>query len=58
VSGHYLAPLLAPRSVAFVGASRTRGSIGNKALLEMVRGGFTGRIYPVNPRYDEVEGVR
>jgi acetate---CoA ligase (ADP-forming) len=58
VSGHYLAPLLAPRSVAFVGASRTPGSIGNKALLEMVRGGFTGRIYPVNPRYDEVEGVR
>jgi acyl-CoA synthetase (NDP forming) len=58
VSEHFLAPLLAPRSVAFVGASQTPGSIGNKALREMVRGGFTGRVYPVNPRYNEVEGFR
>ena len=55
---HYLAPLLAPRSVAFVGASRTEGSVGNKALREMLRGGFPGRVYPINPRYDEVEGLR
>lgn len=58
MSRHFLAPLLAPRSVAFVGASRTEGSVGNKAVREMLRGGFAGRVYPVNPRYDEVEGLR
>ena len=55
---HRLQPLLAPRSVAVVGASTRTGSFGNTAITELVAGGFTGRIYPVNPRYDSVEGFR
>ena len=46
-----LDPLLAPRSVALVGASTVPDSFG-WAMLDMARaGGFTGPLYPVNPRY-------
>ena len=48
-----LDPLLAPQSVALVGASEKTGSYG-KALLDMlIGGGFEGAIYPVNPAYAE-----
>ena len=46
-----LDPLLAPQSVALIGASEKTGSYG-KALLDMlIGGGFGGAIYPVNPGY-------
>ncbi len=56
--GHRLDPLLAPRSIAFVGASTRPGSVGNNMIKEILAGGFTGAIYPVNPSYDSVEGVK
>ncbi|MFQ5938768.1 MAG: acetate--CoA ligase family protein [Alphaproteobacteria bacterium] len=56
--GHRLSPLLTPRSIAFVGASTKPGSIGNNMIEEILAGGFTGEIYPVNPSYDSVEGVK
>src|SRR4030095_15947436 len=50
--------LLAPRSVAVVGASRRPGSIG-AALAHSLRAvGFAAPIYPVNPEATEVEGLR
>ncbi|MDX1689807.1 MAG: acetate--CoA ligase family protein [Acidimicrobiia bacterium] len=54
---HRLTPLLAPRSVALVGASREPTKPGNEMVREMVFGGFSGPIYPVNPRHEEVEGL-
>jgi acyl-CoA synthetase (NDP forming) len=50
--------LLTPRSIAFVGASPSLGAPGNQMILEARRGGFAGAMYPVNPKYDEVEGLR
>ncbi|HVC74901.1 MAG TPA: GNAT family N-acetyltransferase [Candidatus Micrarchaeaceae archaeon] len=50
--------VLAPRSVAVVGASRQRGSIGAELFHNLVATGFHGAIYPVNPAADEIEGVR
>lgn len=44
-----LAPILRPRSVAVVGASRTPGTIGHEIVAALVRNGFTGPVYPVNP---------
>lgn len=44
-----LAPLLRPRSVAVIGASRTPGTIGHEIVAALVRNGFTGPVYPVNP---------
>ena len=49
--------LLAPRSVAVVGASRQRGSIGAELFHNLVATGFRGPVYPVNPVATEIEGV-
>lgn len=49
--------LLAPRSVAVVGASAKPGSLGYDAVEMIVRGGYQGGIYPVNPRYDDILGI-
>src|SRR6202521_5304872 len=49
--------LLAPRSVAVVGASRQRGSIGAELFHNEVATGFRGPVYPVNPAATEIEGV-
>ena len=50
--------MLEARSVAVVGASIKPGSLGESMLAELRRGGFDGAIYPVNPGYDEVAGLR
>jgi acetate---CoA ligase (ADP-forming) len=49
--------LLAPRSVAVVGASRQRGAIGAELLHNVVANGFHGPVYPVNPAATELEGL-
>ena len=54
-----LRPLLGPRSVAVVGASRRRATVGRAILHNIVTGGFTGPVYAVNPHAQamEMEGV-
>ncbi len=51
-------PLLAPASVAIVGASRHAGSIGAALLDNAKKCGFKGPIYPVNPRAKRLLGLR
>ncbi|HSD70231.1 MAG TPA: acetate--CoA ligase family protein [Woeseiaceae bacterium] len=55
---HRLDPLLRPTSVAIVGASSSGDTMGHWALRNLLKGGYPGRIYPVNPRYGELQGVR
>lgn len=55
---HRLDRLLRPRSVAVVGASARPDSLGEWSLTNLLRGGFAGNIYPVNPRYTELHGLR
>ncbi|MGZ8293323.1 MAG: bifunctional acetate--CoA ligase family protein/GNAT family N-acetyltransferase [Telluria sp.] len=50
--------MFAPRSVAIVGASARPGSVGATVLRNVVAGGFKGAIYPVNPKYQELDGRR
>jgi len=50
--------LLAPHSVAVIGASERPGSIGAALFHNLVSSGFTGRIYPVNPRATNIEGLQ
>ena len=52
-----LRPLLQPRSVAVVGASRRRGTVGRAILHNIVTGGFTGPVYAVSPHARTLEGV-
>ena len=55
---HVLDPLLRPRSVAIIGASAREGSMGDWSLANLKRGGYAGAIYPINPGYDEIGGLR
>ena len=50
--------LFAPRSVAVIGASSRPHSVGATVLRNVVEGGFKGPVYPVNPKYDSLEGLR
>lgn len=52
-----LRPLLAPRSVAVVGAGRRPGGVGHEVLRGLVEYGFTGPVYPVNPHATAVAGL-
>ena len=54
---HRLSPLLAPRSIALVGASTRVDVAGNDMVLQLLESGYQGRVYAVNPKYDEVEGI-
>jgi acetyltransferase len=43
-----------PRSIAVIGASDTKGKVGNTVLNNIISSGYTGKIYPINPRSDIV----
>lgn len=51
-----LQPLLAPKSIAVVGASDNTGP-GRQVMENLNQLGYKGKIYPVNPKYDEVMGM-
>ena len=53
-----LTPLLKPRSVAVVGATRDPNRIGGRAFHYLRRFGFPGPVYAVNPRHGEIDGER
>jgi acetyl coenzyme A synthetase (ADP forming)-like protein len=53
-----VARILAPRSIAVIGASRHAGTIGNGIFRNLLGGDFKGPVYPVNPNAASVAGVR
>ena len=50
--------LFSPRSIAVVGASANPLAIGGQPIKYLCSKGFEGEIFPVNPRYDEIAGLR
>ena len=52
-----LTPLLAPRSVAVIGASDDPTRIGGRPIAYMRAQGFRGAILPVNPKRAEIQGL-
>jgi len=50
--------LLRPRSVAVIGASDRTGALGATLLNNLVQYEFAGEIYPVNPKRDEIAGLK
>ncbi|MBA3430813.1 MAG: GNAT family N-acetyltransferase, partial [Actinobacteria bacterium] len=52
-----VAPFFAPRSVAVIGASRERGTIGGAVFHNLLEAGFNGPVYPINPKADVVQSV-
>ena len=49
--------LFSPDSVAVVGASRQPGKVGHDILNNLIQHGYAGKIYPVNPKGDEILGL-
>ncbi|RLB99836.1 MAG: CoA-binding protein [Deltaproteobacteria bacterium] len=50
--------LFRPKSVAVIGASSKELHIGNRVIKNLLDFGFKGPIYPVNPKADEIRGVK
>ena len=50
--------LLAPRSVAVIGAGRERGGMGHEVVRTLLQGSFAGAVYVVHPSAYAVAGVR
>ncbi|MCP4259740.1 MAG: CoA-binding protein [Planctomycetes bacterium] len=47
-----------PKSVAIVGASRQKNKVGYEILANMMEADYKGQIYPVNPKADDIEGLK
>lgn len=53
-----LTPLLSPRAIAIVGASSEFGKINGRPLGFLLKSGYAGALYPVNPKYEHIGGLR
>src|SRR3954447_22504851 len=54
---HPLDSFFAPSSIALIGASRDLDKIPGRLLAMLRKNGYPGRLYPVNPNYDEIDGL-
>lgn len=53
-----LRSLIHPKSVAVIGASKTPGKIGYAVIENIKASGYTGEVYPINPKEQEVAGYK
>ncbi|MGI6663048.1 MAG: acetate--CoA ligase alpha subunit [Bacillota bacterium] len=53
-----LKSLFHPKSVAVIGASKTPGKIGYAVIENIKASGYTGEVYPINPREQEIAGYK
>ncbi|MBN2316464.1 MAG: CoA-binding protein, partial [Sedimentisphaerales bacterium] len=47
-----------PKSVAIVGASHTKGKVGYEILKNMIDASYPGKIFPINPKAQTIEGLK
>lgn len=50
--------LFSPRSIAILGASHDLKKLSGRPLAYMLRFGYPGKIYPINPKYKDIAGVK
>ncbi len=55
---HPLDPIFAPKVIAVIGATESRGGVGRTVFQNLGRGGFEGTVYPVNPKRSSVLCVK
>ncbi|UCF04893.1 MAG: acetate--CoA ligase family protein [bacterium] len=53
-----LDPILKPRSVAIVGATPRRGSIGHELMKSIIQYEYNGKLFPVNPKYEFIHSIK
>ncbi|BBO19135.1 acyl-CoA synthetase [Candidatus Brocadia pituitae] len=47
-----------PNAVAIIGASREEGKVGHDVLKNLITCGYEGKVYPVNPKADNILGIK
>ena len=50
--------IMKPKAVAVIGASDAEGKIGNSVMKNIINGGYQGDLYPINPKADEILGLK
>lgn len=50
--------IMKPNAVAVIGASAEAGKIGNSVMKNLINGGYDGKIYPIHPKAEEIEGIK
>jgi len=53
---HYLDKLFSPRSIALFGASEKADGVGTRVFRNLIKAGFSGSGFPINPNYKEIQG--
>ena len=53
-----LKDIMSPKSIAIVGASDNKGRIGGKPLSYMLDQKYSGKIFPVNPKHETIQGLK
>jgi acetyltransferase len=53
---HYLEKVLAPQSIAVIGASQRENSVGNRVFTNLIEAGYSGELIAVNKKYEELSG--
>jgi len=54
----HIEAIVSPRSIAIIGASDKKGSVGNAVIKNLVDSHYSGILYPVNPSSSEILGIR
>jgi acetyl coenzyme A synthetase (ADP forming)-like protein len=54
----YLSKLFAPGSIAVIGASQNPEKVGHAIVKNLLECGYPGKIYPINPREEQILGLR
>lgn len=50
-------PFFEPRSIAVIGATSKEGTLGKTIMRNLIEFEFTGKVFPVNPKYDSVQSI-
>jgi acetyltransferase len=52
---HYLTPLFSPNSIVVFGASNMEDSVGFVIFKNLIKNGYKGHLYPINPKYEKIQ---
>ena len=53
---HFLTRLFEPKSIAVFGASEREGAVGTRVFRNLIKAGYQGKLFPVNPKHPSVQG--
>ncbi len=53
-----LQPIFSPKTVAVIGATEKQGSVGRTVIWNLISSPFGGTVYPVNPKRENILGIR